>query len=169
MTPGAMANHIMSSLQGLTDAGQAMNAFYSALCQYVESNAEVLYSWSATTPPPTSAPDPMVMLRCTIKTSGTLTPSGATDPGAAMSMFSAALNQNAALWTVVWPSGFVLTPAFIIPSIVLTPSGATDMNSAWLSVAGQIIAGLKAATPTAVGTHGTFTIPTPGAIFTQIL
>lgn len=169
MTPSAMANFIIGQIQGIDKADQAINTFYSALCQYVETNMQVLYSWSATMPPPVSTPDPMVLLDCKVKTTGSMTPSGANTPEAANQMFSAVLNQNAALWTVVWPAGFALTPAFIIPTISITPSGATDMNSAWLAVATQIIAGLKAATPTATGVHGSFTVPTPGAIFTQIL
>lgn len=169
MTPNAMANFIIGQIQGIDNPQNAVNTFYSALCQYIENNTEVLYSWSATTPPPISTPDPMVVLNCKVKTTGTMTPSGADNPSAANSMFSASLNQNAALWQVVWPSGFTLTPAFIIPTITITPSGATDMTSAWTAVCTQIIAGLKAATPTATGTHGSFTVPTPGAIFTQIL
>lgn len=169
MTPNAMASYIIGQLQGIDNAANAINTFYSALCSYVESNMEVIYSWSATTPPPTSTPDPMVVLNCKVKTTGSMAPSGIDNPGGALAAFSADLNRNAALWTVIWPAGFTLTPALIIPSISISASGATDMNSAWLSVCSEIIAGLKAATPIATGAHGGFSVPTPGATFTQIL
>lgn len=169
MTPSAMANFIIGQIQGIDNASSAINTFYSALCSYCEANMEIQYSWAATTPPPVSSPDPMMLLSCKVKTTGSMSPSGANTPEAANSMFSATLNQNAALWQVVWPSGFALTPAFVIPTITITPSGATTMNDAWLAVCTQIIAGLKAATPTATGVHGSFTVPTPGAIFIQIL
>jgi hypothetical protein len=169
MTPNAMASFIISQIQNINEPNAAISMFYSALCSYVSLNMQVQYSWSATTPPPVSTPDPMVLLDCKVLTSGSMTPSGATTPDSACSMFSAALNQNAATWQVIWPAGFTLSPAFIIPTINITPSGATDMNSAWLAVCSQIIAGLKAATPMATGVHGSFSVPTPGAIFTQIL
>ena len=156
MTPDGMANFIISQIQGMTDPGAANNAFYSALCTYVEANMDVTYAWTGALTSPPFTKDPMTVLSCKVKTSGTLTPSGATNPGDALSMFSAILNQNAALWTVIWPVGFTLTPAFIIPTITITPSGATDMNSAWLAVATQIIAGLKSATPAATGSHASF-------------
>lgn len=157
MTPDAMANHIIGQIQGCDKPDQAINTFYSALCSYVESNMQVLYSWTATTPPPASVPDPMVLLDCKVKTSGSMAPSQATTPADACSMFSAVLNQNAAMWTVIWPSGFALTPAFIIPTIMITPSGADNMQDAWKIVCTQIIAGFKAATPATAGSHGAYT------------
>ena len=69
-------------------------------------------------------------------------------------------------WRIVWPAGFTLSPAFIIPTINITPSMATEQQSAMLSVCSQIIAGLKQATPTASGNHVAFT---GIASFTQII
>lgn len=164
MTPPAMANFIISNVQGNTDASAANNAFYNALCSYVEANAQVFYAWVATNP--TGSPDPMVVITATIKTTGSLSPSGIDNPSGALAAFSANLNSQAALWQVIWPPGFALSPAFVIPTINITPSMATDMNSAWNAVCAQIIAGLKTATPAAAGAHGAYV---GAATFTSLI
>lgn len=166
MIANAMASSIISEVQGSTDAGDANNKFYKALCNYVEANAQVLYSWVAFLPPPVSSPDPMVVIQATIKTTGSLSPSGESTPEGALARFSADLNKNAALWQVVWPSGFALSPCFVIPTIMITPSMADNQQDAWNSVCSQIIAGLKLATPSAAGSHSSY-IGT--ATFTQLL
>ena len=56
------------------------------------------------------------------------------------------LNRNA-YRQIVWPAGFSLSPAFVIPTINITPSMATDQQSAMLAVCTQIIAGLKLSNP----------------------
>lgn len=165
MTPPAMASYIISSVQGKQDATDGINSFYRALCEYVELSAQVFYSWVATNPT-TGAPDPMVVIPATIKTTGRISPVGISDCSSALSAFSAMLNSQAALWQVIWPPGFALTPALVIPTIQITPSMATDMNTAWNFVCGQIIAGLKLATPAASGTHAAFV---GAATFTSIL
>lgn len=166
MTPNGMASAIISSVSGCTDANDANFRFYRALCNYIEGNAQVYYSWTAALPSPPNTPDPMTVIQATIKTSGSLSPSGATTCEAAMSRFSADLNRNAMTWRIVWPAGFTLSPAFIIPTINITPSMATEQQSAMLSVCSQIIAGLKQATPTASGNHAAFI---GMASFTQII
>lgn len=155
MVSNAMASSIISNVQGKDNASDANNAFYEALCDYVEQNAMVIYAWVGVNP--MGVPDPQVVLNCKIKTSGSLSPSGATDCNSALSIFSANLNNNAAQWQVQWPEGFSLSPAFVIPTIVITPSMATDMDAAWNAVCSQIIAGLKSATSSSSGAHGGFT------------
>ena len=164
MTPNGMASAIISSVSGCTDAYDANNKFYKALCDYVEGNAQVFYSWSAVNP--SGSPDPMVIIEATIKTTGSLSPSGATTCEAAMAQFSADLNRNSSLWQIVWPAGFGLSPAFVIPTINITPSMATEQQSAMLSVCTQIIAGLKQATQTAAGAHAAYV---GTATFTQLI
>ena len=170
MNPKSMASAIISAISGIDKPEDAVKTFYSALCDYIEGNAQVFYSWSATTPPPTSSPDPTVLLDCKIKTSGSLSPSGQDTPEGALGALSGDLNKNASSWQVVWPSGFSILPAFIIPTIHITPSMKDNQKDAWLAVCAQIIAGLKQATPGPLtGTHGGFTVPCPGATFTQII
>ena len=172
MTPNAMASFIISRIQGENSASNAINTFYSALCDYVESEAEILYTWGASMPPPVSTPDPTVLLNCKVKTTGSLSPSGATTPEAALSQFAADLNSQVSLWQVVWPEGFIIsTPAFVIPGIVFTPSMATTPEAAWGHICQEIINGITLeATPGPLpGVHGSFTVPTPGAIFSKIL
>ena len=147
MTPNGMASAIISRISKSADASDANNKFYSALCDYVEGNAQVFYSWAAVNP--SGSPDPQVIIEAKIKTTGSLSPNGATTCEAALAQFSADLNRNAAMWSIVWPAGFGLSPAFVIPTINITPSMATEQQSAMLSVCTQIIAGLKQATQTA--------------------
>jgi hypothetical protein len=155
MVPNAMASSIVSKVKDIDKASDANDAFYKALCDYVEQNAMAIYAWVGVGP--MGVPDPQVVLNCKIKTSGSLSPSGASDCNAALSTLSSNLNANAALWQVQWPAGFSLSPAFVIPTIVITPSMATEMNAAWNAVCSQIIAGLKLATPAAAGSHAAFT------------
>jgi hypothetical protein len=166
MTPNGMASAIISSISQSDNASDANSKFYKALCEYVEGNAEVYYSWSAALTSPPFTPDPMVVIKATIKTTGSLSPNGATTCEAALAQFSADLNRNAAMWSIVWPAGFTLTPAFVIPTINITPSMATEQQSAMLAVCTQIIAGIKQATPTASGSHISFV---GIASFTQII
>ena len=166
MTPNGMASAIISSVSGSTDAYDANNKFYKALCDYVEGNAQVFYGWTAFLTSTPFSPDPQVVIEAKIKTTGSLSPNGATTCEAALAQFSADLNRNAALWQIVWPTGFSLSPAFVIPTINITPSMATEQQSAMLSVCTQIIAGLKQATPTAAGTHAAYA---GTAIFTQLI
>jgi hypothetical protein len=164
MTPNGMASAIISSVSGSTDAYDANSKFYKALCDYVEGNAQVFYGWAAVNP--LGSPDPQVVIEAKIKTSGSLSPNGATTCEAAMAQFSADLNRNAALWQIVWPAGFSLSPAFVIPTINITPSMATEQQSAMIAVCTQIIAEIKQATPTASGTHISYA---GTASFTQII
>ena len=164
MIPNAMASAIISSVSGCTDANDANNKFYKALCDYVEGNAQVFYGWVATNS--TGTPDPQVIIQAKIKTSGSLSPNGATTCEAAMSLFSADLNRNASSWLIEWPAGFSLSPAFVIPTINITPSMATEQQSAMIAVCTQIIAGLKTATPSAAGSHAAYV---GSATFTQII
>ena len=164
MTPNGMANAIISSIGQSDNASDANNKFYKALCDYVEGNAQVFYGWVAFLTSTPYSPDPQVIIEAKIKTTGSLSPNGATTPAAALSLFSADLNRNASLWQIVWPAGFSLSPAFVIPTINITPSMATDQQSAMLAVCTQIIAGLKLATPAAGGTHGPYA---GNASFTQ--
>lgn len=166
MTPNAMASAIISNVSGCTDAADANNKFYKALCDYVEGNAQVFYGWVAFLTSTPFSPDPQVIIEAKIKTTGSLSPSGATECGAAMAQFSADLNRNAALWQIVWPAGFNLSPAFVIPTINITPSMATEQQSAMVAVCTQIIAGLKLATPSAAGTHAAYA---GTATFTQLI
>ena len=166
MTPNGMASAIISSVSGSTDAYDANSKFYKALCDYVEGNAEVYYGWTAALTSPPFTPDPIVIIKATIKTTGSLSPNGATTCDAALTQFSADLNRNVALWQIIWPTGFSLSPAFVIPTINITPSMATEQQSAMLAVCSQIIAGLKLATPTAAGTHASYA---GIATFTQLI
>ena len=142
---------------------------WQAICDYVSANAQVMYSWVGLQPSvPAPIPDPTVMLTCTIQTGGSLTPSGQNTAAGAFAALTAAMNANCATWMIIWPPGFALSPAFVMPTISLSPSGATDQMSAMIMLSTQIIAGLKMATPMASGTHGGF-IGSPGASFISII
>ena len=166
MTPNGMASKIIESVYNCTDAYDANNRFYKALCEYVEENAQVTYSWIAFLTSTPYSPDPQTIIEAKIKTTGYLRPNGATTCETALAQFSADLNRNAALWQIIFPSGFSLTPALVIPTINITPSMATEQRSAMISVCAQIIEGLKLATQSASGIHGPYS---GNATFTQLI
>ena len=164
MTPKGMAQSIISETDQCTDPAEANNKFYKGICNHVEEAAQAIYAWAGVNP--SGTPDPQVVLDCKIKTSGSLSPSGATDCTSALAALSADLNTQAALWQVVWPAGFALSPAFVIPTINITPSMADNQHDAMNAVCAQIIAGLKLCTPTAAGAHAAYT---GTATFTQLI
>ena len=166
MTAEGMANQIIQETDQCNDPFQANSKFYKGVCDYVEANAQVFYSWTAFLTSTPFSPDPQVIIEAKIKTSGTLTPSGATDCSSALSIFSSNLNANASTWTIIWPAGFSLSPAFVIPTINITPSSATNRDDAIVHLCREIIAGLKLATPAAGGTHGPYA---GNASFTQLI
>ena len=149
-----MANAIISNVAKSTDPNDANSKFYKAVCDYVEGNIEIKYAWAGTNP--MGAPDPVTVIQPKLKTSGSLTPSGATDVDSALAAFSATLNANALGWIIIWPSGFTLTPATIIPSISIGKSGKDNQQDAMESVCSDIIKGIKKATPSATGSHSAY-------------
>ena len=155
MNASDMANAIIAGLNKSNDAVEANNRFYKSLCDYVEASAEVHYSWDAKDPG--GSPDGTTKIQAKIKTSGSLSPNGATDCSSALAAFSGDLNKNASTWQVDWPSGFSMSPAFVIPSITVTPSMADNQAAAMLHVCQNIIDGLKKATPSVPGTHSSYT------------
>lgn len=166
MIASAMASSIINNINQSSDATDANNKFYKSLCDYVETNAQVFYTWSAALPSFPNTLDPQVVIEAKIKTSGSLFPSGATDCASALAIFATTLNANAALWQIIFPVGFSLSPAFIIPTIVFTPSMADNQKSAMTYICQEIIDGLKLATPVSSGTHISYV---GTASFTQLI
>lgn len=152
MSKKDLAKAIMSGTQGKTDPGDAVTGFWKAVRDYIEENGEVEYSWTGLNP--AGAPDPTVKFIGKIKTSGDMSPSGESGSAdSAMSKVSATMNSNAATWTVEPPADFKISPILIIPGITLTPSGSDNRDSAIETLAGQILDGLKLATPVSAGQH----------------
>jgi hypothetical protein len=163
MVAEEMAQAIIDNVRGCNEPMDTNNKLYRAICDYIESHAQVIYAWAGTLD---GVPDPIIIVNATIKTFGSLTPTGATTPESAMAAWSTMWNANAATWMVVWPPDFVLTPAFIIPTINFTLSGATEQFPAITHVCREIINGIKMATPVATGSHIVYT---GVASFTEIL
>lgn len=170
MNSSGMANYIQNAINEISDPKSALDTFYNALCEYVENNAEVTYSWVGIQPGSPPKTDTTTSINAKIKTTGSLSLSNASNPSEANSKFSNALNTEASKWTIEFPDDFKLSPCLVIPTINITPSGANNRNSAWLSVCSQIISGLKTATPTATGSHGSYLAPPgTGATFVSIV
>lgn len=148
-----------SGIKNSKDASTALQFFWNAICNYISNNCEVKYAWIGTNPG-TGIPDPIVFVNCKVNATGSLTPCNLKDTNAALGAMSTQMNTNAATWTVIpdikTSPGFLLTPSFIIPSIVLTPSNLNNNISALEHICNQIILGIKTATPVMTGTHLTF-------------
>lgn len=149
-----MAEYVIGKITGMTDPDQTCNALYRAVCEYVESHAEVFYSWAGTF---SGAPDPVTLIDATIKTAGEFRPVETDTPETTQAALNGVWNANAATWMVMWPPGFVLSTTMIIPSISFKFSYATEQLPAVTSFCSDIIQGIKNATPVATGIHGTFT------------
>lgn len=153
----ALANKIKSANDGMDVPKDALDMFWDAVCEYVEANAQVTYAWVAMSSSVPPTPDPMITWVSKIKTVGKLSLCNLNTPDEALAAMSAQMNTAASLWQVEPPAGFSLSPMFIIPTIKLNKSGATDRDSALLSIATDIINGIKAATTATSGTHGVYT------------
>lgn len=170
MMPNLMALQMKSDLNGCTSDG--LSKMWDSVCSYVKSNAQVFYSWiavSASVPP---TPDPMVVITASIDTSfdtGLNIPGldQITDSTTALNAIGAAMNLAAASWMIKFPTGFLVSPCLVIPSIVLTPSMATDQMSALTAICTSIIAGIKLATPAMAGSHSG--VYTGAGVFTSII
>lgn len=161
MIASAMAEAIKNSgIQNCKDAASALQMFWNAVCLYVSTNLDAMYTWVGVNPT-SGAPDPIVLLKCKAIAVGTLTPCNLNNTNASLAAMSAQMNASAALWTVIpdvtTSPGFLVTPALIIPTIVLTASNMTDPNAALEFTCQEIINGIKAATPVLTGTHMAFT------------
>ena len=169
MIPTTMAAALKVSLAGCQGGGAQI--MWDAICDYVELNAQVLYSWVAATTTPPPVPDPMVVVPATINTAPgrILSLPGielASDATTALGILSAGMNMAAALWMIQFPIGFLVSPCFVIPSIVLTPSMLNQQDLALNFICTQIIMGIKLATPAMAGTHLAFV---GAGAFTSIL
>ena len=169
MIPNLMATQLITSLQGCQGGG--CNIMWNAICDYVQLNAQVLYSWVAVSSSVPPTPDPMVVITAGINTAPgrVLSLPGidqARDANTALGILSAGMNMAAALWMVSWPPGCLLSPCFIIPTISLTPSMMDNQMGAMNFLCTQVIAGIKAATPATGGTH---LIYSGAGVFTSIL
>lgn len=157
MIATAMAQNIIKNVSMMTDFTTARSTMWNAVREYVEKEAEVKYTWAGVNP--VGAPDPMVVLPCTIDTSSDPSLSSVIwggDPITALSVFTAEANKCIATWKIVFPTGFALSPSLVIPTVVFLPSMATDQITAMTFISQCIINGIKTATSTASGAHAAF-------------
>jgi len=145
-----------------------MTEFGTAMKTYLENNLEVSYSWTATTPPPASVPDPVTSFDASV-TFPTFTLTSPAD----ISLFGPMIQLQLA-GAIITPDDptFILPPGTFLPvaPIVVTQSGKDNTKDAIEFLCDQVIISLKTwINPTPIpGTHLTFVTPTPGAIMTSI-
>lgn len=161
MIASDMANAIKNSgIKECKDASSALQKMWNAICDYISNNLEAKYSWVGVNPT-SGVPDPVIILNCKVKATGTLVPCKLNEANSALTAMSAQMNANAATWILspdqTTSPGFTVSPGFIIPTISLTASQITDSDSAITFMCNQIIIGIKSATPILAGTHTAFT------------
>lgn len=160
-----------AAVNGMTDPAAANTALGNAISNYINTNAEVTFSWAAAQtapPPPTGAPDPLLVANG--KVSGVaivLTPSGSTDAAASQAALASSIvaGVSAGTYTVSDP-GFSVSPGSLataptISSLALSPTGQAE--GGMLDIATKIVTWLKTLIPAAPcgGTHSV-----PPAVFT---
>ncbi len=152
-----LANAMMAGTQNKNTASDAVNGLWSSMKNYIQINAEVIYSWSAVDPK--GSPDPTTTWTGKLIPSGTMTPSGKGTPQEAVDAISETLNSNFNSWKVEPAPGFSVSGGTLTGSSVKVGlSGASDRDTAFMSIAADIIKGIKAATPPVMsGAHGAYT------------
>lgn len=157
LVPQGLADAIKAKTEQIDSPKSANNALWSAICEYVASNAEVIYQWSAVNP--SGTPDPTVTWTGKIQTGGSLSPNGMKTPESALSKLSQDMNTNVNTWTVIPAPGFATSgPTITASAINIKQSQANTRDAALLSIATDIITGIQAAIPPVhSGAHGAFT------------
>ena len=161
----AMASSAMSSVEGLTTGG-GVALMWNAICNYIDANATVTYSWTAATTSVPPVTDPLVSCEAGISTilGRVLNLTGldrATTAADALGILSLAMNTAILSWQAILPLelGFTTTPGAIIspPTIALVPSGVVDRNASFISMCTNILTGLSTVMFSPVtGTHLAF-------------
>ena len=151
-----LKNKILAETEQLNTPESANNALWKAICDYIEENAEVIYQWSAYNSD--GSPDPKTEWTGKIIVSGSLSPCGKDTPSDALSSITSSMNSNVNSWTIEPESGFDVSGETITNSgIDLQLSMADTRDAALLSIASDIIDGIKKATPPVMsGSHGSY-------------
>jgi hypothetical protein len=172
MSPAAMRDAIKAEYDAVTasvewEAGNRaaplayVEAFDKGLCEYVEANMEITYSWKAALPPPASTPDPVQSFKSELviedKTIGQPPTIAAWGP-LIMACFAKAVTKH--------PSAFEVEPGKLgIQPLALAPAPGAYPGPLF-SICTQIYAWLllcidPAALP---GTHGSYSGATTGMV-----
>ena len=151
-----LKNRMIAETEKKNTPEEANNALWKAICDYVEENAEVKYQWSAKDP--SGSPDSKTEWTGKIIVSGSLSPCGKDTPSEALSSISSSMNSNVNSWTIKPESGFDVSGGTITNSgINLQLSMADTRDAALLSIASDVIDGIKRATPPVMsGSHGSY-------------
>lgn len=123
-------------------------------------------------PPPTSSPDPVVTFNAHVSFASFSVGNPADLSAWALSLQSAIMGATIEPDTAVPPFSLPPMTFLLTGPLVLTQSMEdTDYVSALQHICDELITWIKTLiNPTpVVGTHGTFTVPAPGAIMTTIL
>lgn len=163
LTVDGLTTKLVSSLSNIDVPENAIKVFWDTICLYFKENAEVTYNWVGKNP---SGMTEALAIKGTLKVGSTLSLCFLSDPDEALADMSKQINKAAATWTVIPPTGFVLTPMYVIPSVALGKSEKTEQKDAITAIASDIINGIKSATASSTGNHGAFV---GTATFTSIL
>lgn len=173
MNKVTMATSIIHALMGTTD-NTGMRKLSLAIKSYIEAYCDITYSWVATLSIPPYTPDSTITYKAKVIFSNfNITLPQTNDSIVAFNAFGNALTLeiNKGVINPIDPT-FLVAPGTFFPSnIILTSSNVTTQKDAMEHLANEIIIGIKAkinSTPLP-GTHLIYTVPTPGAIMTNIL
>jgi len=172
MDKSGMAQALIDGMKDVDDPSKAMKAFADAMKGYIEDNCEIQYSWTATLPPPpanTGLPDPTTSFVSSIKY-----PAFPLASPPAFEAFGPMITAAIITGIITHPTDpppFAIPPGVLLPiPIILTQSKADNQKDAMEHLANEVINGMKKMINPAPlpGVHGTYVIPTPGAIMTKI-
>lgn len=156
-----MKDFIYPSLKDVTDASQAAKIFCENICEYINKNAVITYSWTASNP--SGDPDPITVFTTKSTGKGSVELSNITSVGAGINYWC---NQMAIVLQTKMqmevPATWTMSPMLFNPSgkITIVMSGETDFETASTNFCTQFLTSFKTSflnlTPVS-GKHLTYT------------
>lgn len=146
---------MLSANYGKSDPLEALNLWWDSICNYIKSNASIVYSWSGQF---NGVSDPVVSFSGHfIGSNGSLSLSYAVTPETALQSISSQMNSILGSWSVQFEDSSFRAIALLLPSIDLVISNKSERAQAHLSIAGDILRGIRDCTLSTLGAHGNFT------------
>ena len=152
---------LKDNMVGVTTSEEACMRMGNTISEYVMDNAELVFSWVAVGPPPSSVPDPVIVAQGKVTFLNVMiTPSGLTNPTLAnqdLALQISTTTKSTGLFNInnTPENLFVTTPGSMSSMIdlILTPSGISDPDLAILDLCTKILNWFKT---------NTYTIPVTG-------
>lgn len=164
-----MKNYIYPPMKNIYDASQATKIFCENICEYINKNAVITYTWSATNP--AGNPDPITLFTTNSTGKGYIELSKITSASLGVDYWC---TQMALIiktkMAINAPDTWLLSPMVFNQSGIITikMGGETDFNSASTSFCTQFLSSFKSSFINTIPVSGTHLSFTGTAVMTKI-